>query len=187
MADKSLRLGIDLDGVVANFTEGWMSFYNRDYGTNLVFEDSKEWGDLVNLTHFASIAEFWEWSSDLDGHSVFWYLDTFPGAVDALHQLHDEGHQIVIITTKPDFAIEDTHDWIQRQGLPTNEVHILEAKWRIECDVYLDDGPHVFPGLLRHRPRASICRYVRPWNRPVPGVIDVDGFDAFRDVVDART
>ena len=70
-----MRLGIDLDGVVANFTQGWMNFYNRDFGTNFVFEDSKNWGDPVGLTHFNHIDEFWEWSSDLDGHSVFWHLE----------------------------------------------------------------------------------------------------------------
>ncbi|MFV1961497.1 MAG: hypothetical protein ACC658_06655, partial [Acidimicrobiia bacterium] len=100
-----MRLGIDLDGVVANFTQGWMNFYNRDYGTNLVFEDSQNWGDLVDLTHFNDINEFWEWSSDLDGHSVFWHLDPFPGAVEAVRSLVDAGHQIVVITMKPDFAV----------------------------------------------------------------------------------
>jgi uncharacterized HAD superfamily protein len=57
-----MRLGIDLDGVVANFTKGWMDFYNQDFGTNLVSSDSKRWNDLVELTHFADMSEFWEWS-----------------------------------------------------------------------------------------------------------------------------
>ena len=35
-----MRLGIDLDGVVANFTKGWMDFYNLQYGTGFVVADS---------------------------------------------------------------------------------------------------------------------------------------------------
>ena len=182
-----MRLGIDLDGVVANFTQGWMNFYNREFGTDLAFEDSQDWGDLVNLTHFANIHEFWRWSSDLDGHSVFWHLDTFPGAVDALHQLKSDGHDIVIITTKPSFAIEDTHDWIGRHGLGADEIHILEDKWTVAADVYLDDGPHILPPLVRHRPASTVCRYVRPWNKPVEGAVDVNNFDEFRDLVARRT
>jgi len=94
---------------------------------------------------------FWRWSSDLDGRSLFWHLETFPGAVEALRRLDEEGHEIVILTTKPPFAIADTHEWIAAQGIPTKEIHILEDKWRIDCDVYLDDGPHVLPGLVAHQ------------------------------------
>ena len=178
-----MRLGIDLDGVVANFTLGWMNFYNRDFGTSLTFEDSQHWGDLVGLTHFVDIDEFWDWSSDLDGHSVFWHLDPFPGAIEALRSLVDDGHHIIVITTKPSFAVRDTHDWIERHRLPAAEIHILEDKWLIDADVYLDDGPHILPSLVLRRPDRSVCRYVRPWNVPVDGAIDVRDFDEFRDVV----
>lgn len=178
-----MRLGIDLDGVVANFTKGWMGFYNDQFGTKLVESDSKNWGDLVNLTHFEDIDEFWEWSSDLDGRSVFWHLEPFPGAVEALRRLVDEGHQIIVLTTKPGFAVADTHQWIERHRIPAAEVHILEDKWIIECRVYLDDGPHVLPGLVEHRPESTVCRYVRPWNRPVPGAVDVKSFEEFIGVV----
>ena len=181
-----MRLGIDLDGVVANFTQGWMNFYNREFGTTLTFEDSRRWNDLVDLTHFNNIGEFWEWSSDLDGRSVFWHLEPFPGAVEAVRSLVDAGHQIVIVTTKPPFARDDTHEWVERHRIPAAELHIFEGndKWTVSCDVYLDDGPHVLPGLLLHRPEAIVCRYVRPWNWPLDGVVDVNDFVDFREVVD---
>lgn len=179
-----MRLGIDLDGVIADFTKGWMHFYNQEFGTDLAVEHSRQWNDLVNLTHFADIDEFWDWSSDLDGRSVFWHLEPFPGAVEAIRSLHDAGHEIVIVTTKPSFAVADTHEWIERHEIPAAEIHILEDKWQVPCDVYLDDGPHILPGLVEHRPDATVCRYVRPWNQPVPGVIDVRSFDEFREVVD---
>jgi 5'(3')-deoxyribonucleotidase len=179
-----MRLGIDLDGVVANFTQGWMYFYNREFGTTLTVEDSQRWNDLVDLTHFDNMGEFWNWSSDLDGRSVFWHLEPFPGAVEALRSLVDAGHQVVVVTTKPDFAVGDTYEWIERHRIPAAEIHILEDKWLVACDVYLDDGPHVLPGLVEHRPQSTVCRYVRPWNRPVRGALDVHSFNEFRDVVD---
>ena len=178
-----MRLGIDLDGVVANFTHGWMRFYNRDFGAQLVVDDSQDWGDLVNLTHFHDIDEFWRWSSRLDGRSVFWHLEPFPGAVEALQRLTRDGHEIVVLTTKPDFAVTDTHDWIERHGIPAAEIHILEDKWLVDCDVYLDDGPPVLAGLLKHRPDRLICRYVRPWNRPLEGAVDIQDFDEFIKLV----
>ena len=178
-----MRLGIDLDGVVANFTKGWMTFYNRDFGADLEVEDSRAWNDLVELTHFNNIGEFWDWASDVDGHSVFWHLETFPGSVEALHELSQDGHEIVIITTKPRFAIEDTHSWLESNDIPRDEVHILGKKWTIDCEIYLDDGPYVLPGLLKHRPDRTVCRYIRPWNEAIPPAIDVRNFDDFRNVV----
>ena len=96
----------------------------------------------------------------------------------------DAGHQVVVVTTKPDFAVGDTYEWIERHRIPAAEIHILEDKWLVACDVYLDDGPHVLPGLVEHRPQSTVCRYVRPWNRPVRGALDVHSFNEFRDVVD---
>lgn len=184
LTSSPMRLGIDLDGVVANFTKGWMHFYNRQFGTDLSIDDSQKWNDLVDLTHFTDISEFWNWSSDLDGRSVFWHLEPFPGAVEALHALEESGHEIVIVTTKPAFAVADTHEWIESHQIPAAEIHILEDKWLVPCHIYLDDGPHILPGLVAHRPEATVCRYVRPWNRPVPGAVDVHDFDEFREVVD---
>lgn len=178
-----MRLGIDLDGVVANFTKGWMQFYNRDFGAALDVSDSRRWHDLVDLTHFKDIDEFWTWSAELDGHSVFWHLEPFPGAIEALRSLADAGHHIIVITTKPKFASNDTYEWIERHRLPAAEIHIVEDKWTVECAVYLDDGPYNLAPLVAHRPEATVCRYVRPWNDPTPGAIDVHNFDEFRGVV----
>jgi len=142
---------------------------------------------VVDLTHFRDMAQFWEWSADLDGRSVFWHLEPFPGAIEALEALNAEGHDIVILTAKPRFATDDTFEWIARHSIPTREIHIIEDKWDVECDVYLDDGPHVLPGLVKWRPQSVVCRYVRPWNDPVRGAVDVRDFDEFRQIVTGRT
>ncbi|MGH8913901.1 MAG: 5' nucleotidase, NT5C type, partial [Acidimicrobiia bacterium] len=76
-----MRLGIDLDGVVANFTKGWVDFYNRDFGTNLAVEEAVAWDGLTTITHFPDMASFWKWTADIDGRSLFWHLETLPGAV----------------------------------------------------------------------------------------------------------
>jgi len=178
-----VRLGIDLDGVVADFSTGWMGFYNDQHGTALVPEMLTGWDAIPQLTHFADMAEFWEWSKDLDGASLFRNLETYPGVVDKMWELTKEGFELVIITTKPLFAIHDTFAWLSDNRIPTREVHMIEHKWKVDVEVYLDDSPHMVPGLLKHRPDKTVCRFVRPWNVPVEGAIDVHDWTEFAQIV----
>jgi hypothetical protein len=89
----------------------------------------------------------------------------------------------VVITTKPDWAVHDTLAWIADHRIPTREVHITRRKDRVPCDVYLDDAPHLLKQLRTARPGALICRFVRPWNRPVTGVRDVTDWAEFEALV----
>jgi 5'(3')-deoxyribonucleotidase len=181
-----LRLGIDLDGVVADFNTGWMTRYNAEQGTNLTPDQVTDWDAMVPLTHFTSIDEFWRWARNGDGPGLFRHLPVLPGASDALHRL-SRHHQIVIITTKPRWANAETFAWIGDNAIPTREVHIIGRKWLIDCDIYLDDGPHNLERLVAHRPDRVVCRYVQPWNYPIPGVVDISSWRAFEDVVDQHS
>ncbi len=181
-----MRLGIDLDGVVADFNGGWMRYYNREFGTSLTPDLVDGWDAIPRLTHFADMGEFWSWASDLDGASVFRHLEPFPGAIEAATRLAGR-HTIAVITTKPHFAHVDTHEWLAEHGFPADEVHITEHKQYVHADAYLDDGPHVIEALVAHRPDALVCRYVRPWNGPVTGAVDVDGWPAFERLVVANS
>ena len=178
-----LRLGIDLDGVVADFNTGWMTRYNAEQGTNLTPDQVTDWDAMIPLTHFTSIEEFWHWARNGDGPGLFRHLPVLPGASSALRRL-SRRHQIVIITTKPRWANAETFSWIGDNAIPTREVHIIGRKWLVDCDIYLDDGPHNLEGLVTHHPDRVVCRYVQPWNYPIPGVADITSWEAFEDLVD---
>jgi uncharacterized protein len=178
----SMRLGIDLDGVVADFTSGWVARYNEEFATDIDVEGVETWGAMVDLTHFQSMDEFWEWSADGEDGSVFRNLETYPGALESLQRLSRD-HLIVILTTKPDWAIFDTFAWLSEHRIPTREVHITENKWMVPCDVYLDDAQHQLETLARERPDTTVCRFVRPWNAPIFGVRDIHDWDEFEALV----
>jgi 5'(3')-deoxyribonucleotidase len=179
----TLRLGIDLDGVVADFNTGWMTRYNVEQGTNLTPDQVTHWGAMIPLTHFASMTDFWRWARNDDGPGLFRHLPMLPDAHSTLTRL-SKHHQIVIITTKPRWANAETFSWIGDNAIPTREVHIIGRKWLIDCDIYLDDGPHNLEALVTHRPDSVVCRFVQPWNYPIPGVRDIDSWETFEYVVD---
>ena len=126
-----MRLGIDLDGVVADFNSGWVTRYNQEFGTDIPLDAMRAWNGIPALTHFRDMGEFWRWARDHGGHSMFRHLETYPGAVDQLSSLRRKGHDVVILTSKPNWAVHDTFAWIADHRIPTREVHILEEKWRV--------------------------------------------------------
>jgi len=183
-----LRLGIDLDGVVADFNAGWIERYNDHYGTTLLPEHVDIWDAPTMLTHFTNMGEFWSWARTAGGgSSIFRVLQPYHGAIDALRDL-SRRHHIVIITTKPSFAIHDTFEWLAEHRVPTREVHIVDDKATVDCDVYLDDADHNIEALLAGHPNALVCRFVRPWSTSHEGAVDVADWSEFdRQVRQYRT
>lgn len=180
-----MRLGIDLDGVVADFNAGWMRLHGDEHGSELTTDLVTHWDGLHELGGFDSMNHFWWWArGDGQRPSIFRHLDPYPDAVETLHRLARDRHEVVILTSKPWWAIHDTYHWIADVGLPTREVHMLDDKWSVPCDVYLDDSPVVLPRLLTRRPDATVCRFVRPWNDPLDGATDVHDWSGFADLVD---
>ena len=178
---ERLRLGIDLDGVVADFNEGWMERYNREFGTDLHKSQVVSWDGLHRLTHFVTMDDFWDWASS-GPTTIFRELPPIAGAVETIAQLAVE-HRIVIVSSKFDWAIPDTLEWLAEQRIIAREIHFVWDKTRVPCDVYLEDSPANLTALVAAHPRSLVCRMVRPWNRPLEGALDVDGWPAFRDAV----
>lgn len=173
-----------MDGVICDFNAGWMEQHKAEFGSDLRPEMVDTWDNLHELGGFADMAAFWRWArGSAERPSVFRHLEPFPQALETLLALRDDGHQIVIVTAKPRWAVPDTLRWLADHEVPTSEIHIAHRKSRVACDVYLDDSPIVLPDLVTHRPGARIYRMVRPWNVPVAGVVDVADWASFRALV----
>jgi 5'(3')-deoxyribonucleotidase len=178
LSEERLRLGIDLDGVVADFNVGWMDRYNREFGAQLHHSQVVAWDGLHGLTHFPTMEAFWEWAQQ-GSTSIFRELPAYEGAVETMADLSRE-HRIVIISSKFDWAIPDTLAWLSEHRVTAREIHFVWDKTTVPCDVYLEDAPHNVEALVTGHPDALVCRMVRPWNRPVEGAADVHDWAEFR-------
>lgn len=183
-----LRLGIDLDGVVADFNTGWTALHNAEFGGDLSPDMVTMWDGLYRLGGFDDMAAFWSWArSNDDRPSIFRHLPLIAGAAETLRTLDESGHEMVVVSSKPEWAIHETLQWIAEHRLPTREIHLTWDKSAVDCDVYLDDAPHVLHELAERRPNATICRFVRPWNDPVDGTVDVHDWTRFHEIVTRET
>jgi 5'(3')-deoxyribonucleotidase len=182
-----MRLGIDLDGVVADFNAGWIRIHRAEFGSDLLPEMVTSWNAPASVGGFADMSAFWQWARGNDERpSIFRHLDPYDHAIQSLRSLVEAGHDIIVITSKPRWARSETYEWLAEYELPTTEVHITWKKYEIICDVYLDDSPSVLPELVSHHRDSLVCRFVRPWNQPVAGATDVDSWAEFESVVAQR-
>jgi 5'(3')-deoxyribonucleotidase len=177
-----IRVALDMDGVLADFNTGWMRRYNREFGTQLEASAVREWDGLERLTHFGSMAAFWEWAR-ADVPTTFRDAPALPGAVEAACRIAQR-HRLVIVSSKFEWAIADSLAWLAEHEVPAREVHFLWDKSQAACDIYLDDAPHHLSRLSSTLPRAVVCRMVHPWNAPLPRVVDIHSWSQFEALVE---
>ena len=159
-----MKIGVDLDGVCADFNDGWQNHYFNWFGRCVDSRHADEWNAPLEASHFETEEEFWGWIDLIPG---FWSgLDVIPGALGTLMGLHAAGHRMVAVTSRHEKTKQQTYLWLKTNGFlafvdGVQHLH-KSAKHEAGCDVYIDDNPVV----LRHLREQGIetIRFERPWN-----------------------
>lgn len=183
-------LGVDLDGVVADFTAGFREVVAREQGCDpesLPLQrswDFDEWG--------LSPARF----SELHHKAVVDYrilasLPLIEGAPDALWRLSDAGVWIRVVTHRlyanwaHAAAIADTVAWLDEQRIPYRDICFLGNKPQVEADCYIEDAPHNVRAL-----RAAgndVIVFDQPYNKDLAGPRATDWAEAEELIAELAT
>jgi 5'(3')-deoxyribonucleotidase len=147
VTEREFVLGVDLDGVVADFKRGLKPIAAEWLG---VKEES--------LTDEISYG-FPEWNLDACGgydalhrfavkeRGLFEKLPPIDGAPAALRHLSTQNMRIRILTHRlfiPWFhreAIQQTTEWLERYGIPYWDLCFMRNKAAVGADLYLEDSP----------------------------------------------
>ena len=174
-------LGVDLDGVCADYTTAFRALVAEDRGvtpeslTTDVSWDFAEWGldreEFLRL-HRASVQE----------HRMFRDMPAMSGVSDALWRLSDAGVWIRIITHRlvtnwgHAVIVSDTVEWLDTRRIPYRDLCFLGAKPQAQADAYIEDAPHNIEAL-----RAggnTVVVFDQPYNRDLAGPRAVDWAEA---------
>ena len=135
-----LTIGIDYDDVLTDFTDSFLIYHNRVYGTSIKPEDN----------HTFEISGLLNCSSDEVSRRIIEYYHTpehlnlppMPGSQEALSKLYLK-HNLIVITSRPDFVSDLTNEWIKR-----NFPNIFRQ-------IYYSNHPHF--GIMHKKSKVDIC------------------------------
>jgi len=100
-------------------------------------------------------------------------LEPVPGAVEGMHQLQKDGHELIIATKCPKSAGHAFHgklSWV-RKHLPffnTDNFVAVQRKDLLDGDILLDDSPSNIK-LFQEKKRLVVA-FDKPWNRNIKSV-----------------
>jgi 5'(3')-deoxyribonucleotidase len=85
----------------------------------------------------------WMWTEGVK-RGLFRYGHMVKDCRVACERLHAVGHQLMIVTSRPESAAQDTHDWVDFyfKGIPLADrvlLHNEESKATVAADVLIDD------------------------------------------------
>jgi 5'(3')-deoxyribonucleotidase len=142
---KKIVLGVDLDGVCADFyaqmrhvASEWFECPIEDL-TEDVSYGLPEWGvkDYDSLHRFAVTAR-----------DLFLKVPLIPGARRYLRALSDEGFHIRIITHRlfisyfHAIAVRQTIEWLDLNGIPYSDLCFMKDKEQVGANIYIEDSPN---------------------------------------------
>ncbi|HAN99494.1 MAG TPA: 5'-nucleotidase [Planctomycetaceae bacterium] len=143
----SVVLGVDLDGVCADFYERmrhiaaeWLE-KNVDDLPREVSYGLPEWG-IATPEQYSSLHRFAGTQRDL-----FSSVTMIPGARRVLRQLSTDGYRIRIITHRlviqyfHELAVKQTISWLDNNGIPYWDLCFMKEKDQVGADIYIEDGP----------------------------------------------
>nr|WP_290461200.1 hypothetical protein [Acutalibacter muris] len=135
-----LRILFDADDVAETLLESWVSTLNSRYGTSVSVDDVTDWD--VSLA-FPTLTKKQIYGV-LQEDEVWANLTPMPGAQKYLQKLHDEGHELYMVTAT-DYRtccvkIERILELFP--FLDANHIIIAHNKQMVRGDVLIDDGPH---------------------------------------------
>lgn len=165
-------LGVDLDGVCADYTGAFRRFVASEKGVpegDLPLErswDFREWGlDQAEFErlHRAAITEA----------RILADCDIIAGAPEALWRLSDAGVWIRIVTHRlyvnwgHAAAAGDTVSWLDRARIPYRDLCFVGEKRDVGADAYVDDGAHNV--LALRAAGRDVIVFDQPYNRDCAG------------------
>jgi len=166
-----VRISIDIDSTLSDdFIKTWVENYNILYEDNLDYTTIVTW-DIASYFTKCNKQQCFEF---LTPH-FFLSLKPRHDAVYLIDTLKSLGHEVFLVTAYHRDSIRAKIQWVTEHfNLTENDIIPCNNKYRVDCDVLIDDGSHnlqgfedrnidIVPILMTqpHNLKCSLSKYYR--------------------------
>jgi 5'(3')-deoxyribonucleotidase len=196
-----MKIGIDVDGVLANFNESFIDRIIEVTGKDLFPPrpfDIPTWHYPQHYGYTEAEMDFADgpvWKS-VKKDPTFWYLlQPYLGVPEFLSTLDSGDHEIYFVTNRAGIQVKaQTESWLEFHGFglrtpnfgfPT--VLISSDKGTIakalRLDLYIDDNDDNCLAVHHDSTGTKMVQLARPWNHSHTGLIRVESLDDFAKLI----
>lgn len=194
------RLGIDLDGVLAEFNKGVRTYACEVLGRTLPdYTEPTQWNYLQPQYGLTPKEEGAIWQA-IQNDERFWRglgcYDNTKAVLDRLAHATLNGTDVYFLTTRPGIRSKGQSEaWLEEHGFPKATVLITPDKGPVakglRLTAFIDDKPENCFDVRMHSPRTRVYMLRRGWNRKAEadivaseGVINVHAVDSFEEFLE---
>jgi hypothetical protein len=158
------KIALDIDSTLHDYWPLFRRVVHERHGLDLPYEEQRQWGTTL-LPREQVIACIEETHSDENILAA----EPYPDAVETVAAWHAAGHWIHITSHRYDYARGATGKWLERIGMPFDDLHCSFDKVsrcvELGIDVLVDDSPV----NLEKAVEADIvgATLIHPWNEDV--------------------
>lgn len=155
------RIALDIDSTLHHYWDLLSDLSERRYGVPLDYEAQTSWSiTAIEQEKLRAIVKETHSEENVLG------AEPYPDAVETVRAWHEQGHWIHVTSHRSDSAHEATEAWLERIGMPFDDLHCSWDKVtrcvELGIDVLVDDSP---VNLMRARDEGILgATIIHPWN-----------------------
>jgi len=164
-----MRILVDLDGIVVDTLPTWLKRIHETTGVLAKTSDITKWN--LNENPPLDTVPFSQLIDPLNEKDFNANLPQMADACHYLHQLHNAGHDISIVTARSGTnCIPETLAWLKEKmpWLNVKKIWFCYDKHRITGDVLIDDKAETLIEYRNAFPNAHLITIDYPYNQHAP-------------------
>ncbi len=154
-----MRIGIDIDNVIANTYNDLYPFFHEYMGRIISPHQVVE---IMRKHKIRMIGYFYTaWKKQ-----VMPSVSLIKGAVETIQTWYNQ-HQIILVTSRSFIFRRQTQRWLKEHNIPFNELHYAKETTKhskaSQCDLFIEDNFEECEVLADHCKQVLMLDY--PWNQ----------------------